>query len=263
MTNPQKPIQELIEAHKIIRAIWNDEHTRTNFSEAWGSFSEHQRRAIAKEVAPRIPESTENASMTIDGETVDMSEFAALFPELCTANLIKDKTLLNIFESLATPGTFSAAAFEQMMVLRLRIMQGHLKVTPVFGYTFILNILVDEEFGKIIRLVPQTEPNHEEANKEALEMKTNAHAIPPWEFDMLLTRLKFLIQHSLLLFNAVKKTALREGGCWTCGKPTCDDGAKLLKCVKCGTAQYCSRDCQVKNWKEGHKTECSSLAQKD
>jgi len=31
---------------------------------------------------------------------------------------------------------------------------------------------------------------------------------------------------------------------------------RLRKCAKCHRASYCSRKCQVKHWKAGHKKEC-------
>jgi hypothetical protein len=48
--------------------------------------------------------------------------------------------------------------------------------------------------------------------------------------------------------------------CWRC-----DERDKPLQlCGKCGTASYCSRDCQVADWKEQHKLDCKRLvAEKD
>lgn len=46
--------------------------------------------------------------------------------------------------------------------------------------------------------------------------------------------------------------------CFSCGTKTAE---KLSKCSKCGVAAYCSRECQVKDWKEGrHKMACPSYA---
>ncbi|KAJ3016877.1 UNVERIFIED_CONTAM: hypothetical protein HDU68_011968 [Siphonaria sp. JEL0065] len=262
MTNPAKPIQELINAHRFIRAVWTDEFTRSKFSEAWTSFDEATRRQVVKSVAPKSPESLENASVVIDGQTVDMSGFAQMLPELCTANLVKEKTLLNTFSKLTGSGTFSAAAFDQLVLLRMGMMRGDVKFDPSHDPSILIIIYVDEDFGKIVRLAdPEVNPNHEVVNKNVLEMKKKGHAIPTWEFEMLMTRMRFLIEHCVLLFQATKKYTLKKsGGCWTCGKLACDDGTKLLKCVKCGAASYCSRDCQIKDWKEGHKSECGKSA---
>lgn len=61
------------------------------------------------------------------------------------------------------------------------------------------------------------------------------------------------------LHNAADRIA--EGGheakmvCWECSQ-VCEE---LKNFGKCEIAQYCSRDCQVKVWKEGHKRKCSVL----
>ena len=37
--------------------------------------------------------------------------------------------------------------------------------------------------------------------------------------------------------------------CWNCGEEKTD----LKKCKTCLVAQYCARECQSSNWKNGHK----------
>jgi hypothetical protein len=56
---------------------------------------------------------------------------------------------------------------------------------------------------------------------------------------------------------------LREGAttttrpsCWTCGQKY----EKALKCSQCEIAMYCSKDCQTKDWRAGHKVDCKRLA---
>lgn len=48
--------------------------------------------------------------------------------------------------------------------------------------------------------------------------------------------------------------------CFSCGKS--NDG-KLSKCAKCHVAGYCTRECQVKDWKTGpgggHKHSCQGM----
>lgn len=50
--------------------------------------------------------------------------------------------------------------------------------------------------------------------------------------------------------------------CFSCGnKPSEDTSITLSKCSKCDVAAYCSRDCQLKDWKTGrHKMACPSYA---
>ncbi|KAH9905938.1 hypothetical protein F4778DRAFT_779328 [Xylariomycetidae sp. FL2044] len=45
-------------------------------------------------------------------------------------------------------------------------------------------------------------------------------------------------------------------GCAVCGIPKKEDGAKLMKCGRCGKVEYCSRVCQVKHWGK-HKMYCA------
>ena len=32
--------------------------------------------------------------------------------------------------------------------------------------------------------------------------------------------------------------------------------APLLQCAKCKAAAYCSKECQIRDWKAGHKRDC-------
>ena len=47
-----------------------------------------------------------------------------------------------------------------------------------------------------------------------------------------------------------------------CSLPECGKALKppILQCSKCHAVAYCSRACQVKAWKAGHKRECSAAA---
>ena len=40
------------------------------------------------------------------------------------------------------------------------------------------------------------------------------------------------------------------------GMPPAAEGKKLLNCVKCRIAKYCSKDCQKSDWNHGHKGDC-------
>ena len=44
--------------------------------------------------------------------------------------------------------------------------------------------------------------------------------------------------------------------CWGCGETP---AAGLKKCVSCGVACYCGKDCQTKDWKECHKKWCKAI----
>ncbi len=50
----------------------------------------------------------------------------------------------------------------------------------------------------------------------------------------------------------------KKDGCLKCGVATTKAGNALLKCVKCKTAQYCSPNCQKKDWKK-HKLVCKQV----
>eukprot|EP01135_Chromosphaera_perkinsii_P004601 Nk52_evm1s291 gene=Nk52_evmTU1s291 len=70
-----------------------------------------------------------------------------------------------------------------------------------------------------------------------------------------------------------------SGRCWSCGK-TCVRGEgkgegenggemgsnqqhRLLRCSRCGKAEYCDRICQRKHWKSEHKASCKSRKEED
>jgi len=62
------------------------------------------------------------------------------------------------------------------------------------------------------------------------------------------------------LLNAAHNVALGlqdvKYMCWECENfAECD----IQHCAKCKTARYCSRDCQVSAWKQGHKLKCNAL----
>lgn len=58
-----------------------------------------------------------------------------------------------------------------------------------------------------------------------------------------------------------KVTKPKAAGCSKCGAATTKAGNALLKCAKCKTAQYCSPDCQKKDWKK-HKQACKQVQEK-
>lgn len=50
-----------------------------------------------------------------------------------------------------------------------------------------------------------------------------------------------------------------RGSCFQCLAKEGEQGAPLLSCGGCKFAQYCSKACQVKNWKQEHKHLCGQL----
>lgn len=54
-----------------------------------------------------------------------------------------------------------------------------------------------------------------------------------------------------------KSTEKEEIACNYCKKP--QGTTKLDMCSACKKVYYCSKDCQVKDWKSGHKTQCPLL----
>jgi len=50
--------------------------------------------------------------------------------------------------------------------------------------------------------------------------------------------------------------------CWECDKLPPHRAAPLESCSRCQTAVYCSKQCQTKAWKSGHKHTCSGLKSK-
>jgi MYND finger/Sel1 repeat len=53
--------------------------------------------------------------------------------------------------------------------------------------------------------------------------------------------------------------ALLVDQCFVCEKKG-DDATVLMRCAKCKVPKYCSSECQVKHWKNGHKAECAKTA---
>ena len=67
--------------------------------------------------------------------------------------------------------------------------------------------------------------------------------------------------------DALARLDISKKGCWRleCDKQGLDShGQKLLKCGGCKVASYCSKGCQVGDWKKGgHKDVCKSLSAKE
>lgn len=54
--------------------------------------------------------------------------------------------------------------------------------------------------------------------------------------------------------------AIAGAACWCCDTEPVEQ-TPLKKCNGCLRAYYCSRECQVRDWKGGHKGQCQALQQ--
>jgi len=61
------------------------------------------------------------------------------------------------------------------------------------------------------------------------------------------------------LYNVALGSHYYKHICWEC--ESFSEGG-LQHCAKCKSASYCSRDCQISAWKQGHKLKCSALRSK-
>jgi hypothetical protein len=67
------------------------------------------------------------------------------------------------------------------------------------------------------------------------------------------------LQSLALLSNCVYESGNVVEGCSNCGKTdTQMDGALLMKCKRCKLTYYCSKECQVADWKS-HKRTCEAV----
>ena len=56
-----------------------------------------------------------------------------------------------------------------------------------------------------------------------------------------------------------KSYSQRSDSCWRCGKK--EREGSLKKCGACKVARYCDKDCQAKDWKDGHRKLCKAMAE--
>ena len=91
--------------------------------------------------------------------------------------------------------------------------------------------------------------------------------------DFQASLLKMRSDHGLILFLAKQipcscldgleedmknaRQAPIPGRCWYCNSE--DLRVELKKCSQCKMSQYCSKECQVADWKRGHKKECEGF----
>ena len=61
------------------------------------------------------------------------------------------------------------------------------------------------------------------------------------------------------LFAISRSYSQCQNSCWTCNKEAVPEVVSLKKCSRCHAAQYCCKECQVKDWKERHHRWCKAL----
>lgn len=57
--------------------------------------------------------------------------------------------------------------------------------------------------------------------------------------------------------ESAKNQNMRKESCEHCGKHSSKLGYELQQCRRCLAAYYCSRECQIAEWKKKHKWECA------
>lgn len=62
-----------------------------------------------------------------------------------------------------------------------------------------------------------------------------------------------------LLARVIEEADRMDQACAQCGTATTADGSPLKKCSSCRKVKYCSRECQVQHYNDGHKEECQAL----
>ena len=58
--------------------------------------------------------------------------------------------------------------------------------------------------------------------------------------------------------DKINRAVTTHNGCHQCSKVT----TKIRNCEACKQVRYCSKECQIKGWKNGHKKECKILQQR-
>jgi len=72
-------------------------------------------------------------------------------------------------------------------------------------------------------------------------------------YGMLSQVAPLIMEQAMRQARTEKKAAAKQ--CSHCGK----SNVGLQVCARCKMVQYCSKDCQVKDWKDGHKTMCKPV----
>lgn len=65
-----------------------------------------------------------------------------------------------------------------------------------------------------------------------------------------------VVKHIKKTVNKAEHKARKKEVCEKCSANARDLGRELLVCTNCLDAVYCSKECQVSDWKAKHKREC-------
>ncbi|KAJ3029621.1 UNVERIFIED_CONTAM: hypothetical protein HDU68_011656 [Siphonaria sp. JEL0065] len=256
------PLIPLKEAYNYLFTSWANETIQTAVKTKWETLNAKERRELIARISPQAPESQQNPTALVDGKKVDMAGLASLLPELCVVDIIKKDNLIATIDSIASPESFSQMALTQLHnYLRPGLIKGRIQFTPKapFNPSSFVAIYSDSEFGKIFTLTGPLENS-----PEMLELFKSGALVTSPEYEALVVRIKLLIETCVLSVQDLQGLPTRlnfapvvvKGECRRCKKTQTNDGKALLKCVRCGNAEYCSKDCQVQDWKAGHKQNC-------
>ncbi|EGC33255.1 hypothetical protein DICPUDRAFT_154698 [Dictyostelium purpureum] len=115
---------------------------------------------------------------------------------------------------------------------------------------------------KKAKLGIRKDANNNAANKLNSKLKTESKKVTTEPKELFKSQQELLLKQNGELFNPTLALAAK------CSNNKCKSGkidntkTKLLLCSACGTASYCSRDCQVEHWSNGHKEKCIKIRQK-
>lgn len=112
-------------------------------------------------------------------------------------------------------------------------------------------IFRDEEWTKHFKPAEFDVFQAEENVKEALESRLSTQSGTHYRMDMF-NRVGHIEKVSRV---ATKPDNMKTGGtCANCGSPH-----NLKRCSRCKNILYCSQDCQLKAWRNGHKLNCQAF----
>ncbi|KAI9336376.1 hypothetical protein BDR26DRAFT_865020 [Obelidium mucronatum] len=265
----QDPMIVLQVAYEFLIDSWADAAKQETVRTTWLKLDTTGRRDLIAKISPQAPESQQDPSAIVDGKKANLSGLVSLLPELCIADIIQKDNLLSGIDAIVKPGSFSAMAGTQLhSFVRPGLMKGMIQFTPQvpFNPSSFVAIYSNADFGKIFTLTGGSLDDSPK-KKEMMELYQSGRIVTGPEYEALVVRIKLLIETCVLAvqelqgipgrLNFVPTPVFNKGECRRCKKTQREDGKLLMKCVRCGEAEYCSKECQVQDWKVGgHKLSC-------